>query len=299
MSLQQVGLKKVELPNNEQIAYREREGGEQVVILVHGNMTSSKHWDILIDEMDPEFKIYAPDLRGFGESTYNERVTGIRDFSEDLHGFIEALELEDFHLVGWSTGGAVCMQYVADHPGKCEKLVLLASASTRGYPFFGTKADGSPDPENRLQSIEDIEQDPGKTLAMQGLYDTKNREGLKAVWNALIYTHRQPEASKYDEYVEDMLTQRNLADVYHSLNSFNISAHHNGVNQGTDQAKDIDIPVLVLHGDRDYVVTGPMTEEIMEDLGDNATFISLEDMGHSPLVDNLELLTKTIESFLD
>ncbi|MFS0688489.1 alpha/beta hydrolase [Sporosarcina sp. 179-K 8C2 HS] len=299
MALQQVGLKKVKLANNEQIAYREREGGEQVVILVHGNMTSSKHWDVLIDKLDPKYRIYALDLRGFGESTYNERVTGIRDFSEDLAGFIDAHGLNDFHLVGWSTGGAVCMQYVAVHPGKCEKLVLLASASTRGYPFFGTKKDGSPDLNHRLQTIEDIEQDTGKTLAMQGLYDTKNREGLKAVWNALIYTHNKPEPSKYDEYVDDMLTQRNLADVYHSLNTFNISAQHNGVNEGTNQAKDINIPVLVLRGDRDYVVTAQMTEEIVEDLGDNATFVSLEDMGHSPLVDNLEQLTKTIETFLE
>lgn len=299
MVLQKVELHKVNLSNNEQIAYRERAGGEQIVILVHGNMTSSKHWDVLIDALDPKYKVYAPDLRGFGESSYNERVTGIRDFSEDLSGFIDALALEEFTLVGWSTGGAVCMQYVADHPGKCEKLVLLASASTRGYPFFGTKADGSPDLERRLQTIEDVEQDAGKTLAMQGLYDTKNRDGLKAVWNALIYTHNEPEAMKYDEYVDDMLTQRNLADVYHSLNTFNMSPHHNGVNVGTNQAKDIDIPVLVLHGDRDYVVTAQMTEEIMEDLGDNATFISLEDTGHSPLVDNLEQLTKTIEDFLE
>ncbi|MGG0669468.1 alpha/beta hydrolase [Lederbergia citrisecunda] len=298
MALQKVGLNKVTLANNEQIAYRERAGGEQVVILVHGNMTSSKHWDVLIDALDPKYKVFAPDLRGFGESTYNERVTGIRDFSEDLHGFIEALDLKDFHLIGWSTGGAICMQYVADHPGKCEKLVLLASASTRGYPFFGTKEDGSPNLEHRLQTIEDVEQDAGKKLAMQGLYDDQNRDGLKAVWNALIYTHNQPDAKKYDEYVDDMLTQRNLADVYHSLNTFNISPHHNDVNEGTDQAKDIDIPVLVLRGDRDYVVTAQMTEEIMEDLGDNATFISLKDMGHSPLVDNLDKLTKTIENFL-
>ncbi|MBD7985151.1 alpha/beta hydrolase [Sporosarcina sp. Sa2YVA2] len=293
-----MGLQKVKLANGEQIAYREREGGHHVVVLVHGNMTSSKHWDVLIDKLDSKYKVYALDLRGFGESTYEKRVTGIRDFSEDLHGFIEALSLEHFDLIGWSTGGAICMQYVADRPGKCAKLILLASASTRGYPFFGTKADGTPDLEKRLMTIEDVEQDAGKTLAIQGMYDSENREGLKAVWNALIYTNNEPLADKYDEYVEDMLTQRNLADVYHSLNTFNISPLHNGVTEGSDQAKDITIPVLVLRGDRDYVVNAQMTAEIMEDLGDNATFIPLDDMGHSPLVDNLEKLTKTIETFL-
>lgn len=293
-----MALPAIVIRNGERIAYRKRQGGEKVVILVHGNMTSSKHWDILMEKLDPRYTIYAPDLRGFGESSYNNRITGIQDFSEDLAAFIEAIELETFSLIGWSTGGAVCMQYVADYPGKCDKLVLLASASTRGYPFFGTTEDGMPDLHHRLQTLAEIEQDTGKTLAIQALYDTANREGLKAIWDALIYTHRQPEPSQYEAYIDDMLTQRNLADVYYALNTFNISPFFNGVNEGTNQAKDITIPVLILRGTRDFVVTEQMTEEICQDLGDNATFIPLEDMGHSPLVDNLEKLTEIIETFL-
>lgn len=293
-----MAMQKILLDNGETISYRERYGGEQVVVLVHGNMTSSQHWDVLIDALDPKYKLYALDLRGFGESSYHTRVQGIADFAADLRGFVDALGLETFHLVGWSTGGAICMQFVADNPGYCEKLILLASASTRGYPFSGTKADGTPDLQTRLQSIEEVENDAGKTKAVQGLYDTQNREGLKGLWNALIYTHKQPDEKKYDEYVSDMLTQRNLADVYHSLNTFNISNVHNGLSQGTNQAKDVTIPVLILRGDRDYVVSEEMTQEIVEDLGENATYIPLTNTGHSPLIDDLPQLTQRIEEFL-
>lgn len=293
-----MAMQKILLDNGETISYRERYGGEQVVVLVHGNMTSSQHWDVLIDALDPKYKLYALDLRGFGESSYHTRVQGIADFAADLRGFVDALGLESFHLVGWSTGGAICMQFVADNRGYCEKLVLLASASTRGYPFSGTKADGTPDLQTRLQSIEEVENDAGKTKAVQGLYDTQNREGLKGLWNALIYTHKQPDEKKFDEYVSDMLTQRNLADVYHSLNTFNISNVHNGLSQGTNQAKDITVPVLILRGDRDYVVSEEMTHEIVEDLGENATYILLTNSGHSPLIDDLPQLTQRIEEFL-
>ena len=293
-----MNLQKVRLPNEEQIAYRERTGGEKTVILVHGNMTSSKHWDLLIDVLEKKYKVYAPDLRGFGESSYHNRVTSIKNFSDDLKGFVDALGLKDFYLIGWSTGGAVCMQFEADYPDYCEKLILLASASTRGYPFFGTKEDGTPDLQHRLVTIEEVEQDAGKTLVIQGMYDTRNREGLKAVWNGVIYTHNKPADKKYEQYIDDMLTQRNYADVIHSLNLFNISDQHNGINEGTNQAKDITIPVLILRGDRDYVVTEQMTLEIEEDLGDNATSIRLLDAGHSPLVDDLEQLKKAIENFL-
>lgn len=292
-----MALQKITLENNEVIAYRERDGGEKIIVLVHGNMTSSKHWDILIDSLDPKYKVYAPDLRGFGGSSYEQRITSIKDFSDDLKGFVDALGLEDFHLVGWSTGGAVCMQFVADYPGLCDKLVLLASASTRGYPFFHTNADGTPDVEKRLRSIEEVEKD-GRTIGVQGLYDTSNREGLKAVWNAVIYTHNRPDDEKYEEYVDDMLTQRNLADVYHSLNTFNISPIHNGITEGTDQAKDVTIPTLILRGERDFVVTEEMTQEIVADLGENARYVQLKEMGHSPLIDNLQELKKEIEHFL-
>lgn len=294
-----MALQRVILSNQETIAYRKRPGGEQTIVLVHGNMTSSKHWDVLMDSLDSKYTVYALDLRGFGESSYTKRITRIKDFSDDLKGFVDALGLRDFSLIGWSTGGAVCMQFEADYPGLCQKLILLASASTRGYPFYGTKADGTPDPERRLRTTRDVEQDTGKTLAMQGLYDTENREGLKAVWNALIYTHNKPDNEKYDEYVDDMLTQKNLAAVYHSLNTFNISDKNNGLSDGTNQAKNLRVPILILRGDRDYVVTEQMTKEIVEDLGDNATYIPMEDAGHSPLVDDLPKLKELIETFLE
>lgn len=293
-----MSLSKIQLSNGESIAYRVRSGGEETIVLVHGNMTSSKHWDVLLEALDKKFTIYAIDLRGFGESTYHNRIQGIKDFADDLSEFVNALDLQKFYLIGWSTGGAVCMQYVVDHPGRCEKLVLLASASTRGYPFYGAKDDGTPDFNSRLKTIEEIEENPSKTLVIQGLYDTANKEGLKAVWNAAIYSHKQPDDSAYEVYLDDMLTQRNLADVYHSLNTFNISGTHNGLNEGTDRAKEIKIPVLILRGDRDYVVTEEMTQEIVADLGKNATYIPLIDSGHSPLIDDLEQLSAKIEAFL-
>lgn len=290
-------LKYVELLNGETLSYRERIGGEELCIFVHGNMTSSKHWDVLIENFDPRYTIIAPDLRGFGGSTYKNRITHMRDFSDDLKSFVDSLGLKDFSLLGWSTGGAVAMQFCADYPGLCNKLMLLASASTRGYPFYQTNEDGTQS-TIRLKTIAEIENDIGKTIPMQGLYDTKNRDGLKAVWNAVIYTHNQPDEQKYEEYVDDMLTQRNLADVYHVLNTFNISHHDNEAAKGTGEIDKILIPVLILYGERDYVVPGNMTEELIEDFGEKAKVVKLVNCGHSPLIDDLDQLKNAIEQFL-
>ena len=113
-----------------------------------------------------------------------------------------------------------------------------------------------------------------------------------------VYTNKQPNAELYEEYIDDMLTQRNLADVYQALNLFNISSLHNGLTEGSNQAKDITLPVLVLYGDSDGIVTEQMTKEILEDLGDNKKYVQLTGCGHSPLVDDLDQLTEQIESFL-
>ena len=76
-----------------------------------------------------------------------------------------------------------------------------------------------------------------------------------------------------------MLTQKNLADVYHSLTHSILVSIIMACMTEQIKRKILQFPVLILRGDRDYVVTEQMTQEIVEDLGDNATYIPLENMG--------------------
>ncbi|WP_078548277.1 intracellular short-chain-length polyhydroxyalkanoate depolymerase [Litchfieldia alkalitelluris] len=297
--MSKVELKTVNLVNGETLGYREREGGEKVILLIHGNMTSSKHWDLLLENMDESYKLYAVDMRGFGLSSYVNRVSSIKNFSDDIKLFVDELGLDDFAIMGWSTGGAVGMQFVADYPGYCNKLILLASASTRGYPFFGTDEAGQLDPTKRLKTIEDIEGDLARTIPIQQAYDTKNKEYLQAVWNALIYRDNRPSEERYNQYVDDMMTQRNLKDVYYSLNTFNISEESNGLVEGNGLVKNIMIPVLVLRGNQDLVITEGMAREILHDLEEVATYRELTGCGHSPLVDDLNQLMVACFEFLE
>ncbi|MBB6454172.1 pimeloyl-ACP methyl ester carboxylesterase [Salirhabdus euzebyi] len=292
-------LKKVDLPNGETLGYREREGGEKIILLIHGNMTSSKHWDVVLENMDPKYKLYAVDLRGFGVSTYKNIIKEVRDLSEDVRLFVDQLNIQPYAIVGWSMGGEVSLQYCADHVDACEKLLLINSGSTRGYPVYPLGKDGLPVVTQRLETYEEIRADKTKTQIVQGAYDAKNKDLLKAIWDLTIYRKRKPDAEKYDEYLEDMLTQRNLAETYHMQNIFNIGSAHNGLVEGTNQAKNINIPVLVMHGNEDIIVNEKMTNEILEDIGPNAEYKKLTGCGHSPLIDDLDMLLNTMESFLD
>src|SRR5215204_307599 len=88
------------------------------VLFVHGNVSSSHFFEETLAALPPRYRGIALDLRGFGDSETKplDATRGLGDFSDDLHALIEAFSLEEFHLVGWSTGGAVAMRYTMDHP---------------------------------------------------------------------------------------------------------------------------------------------------------------------------------------
>ncbi|WP_241657238.1 alpha/beta fold hydrolase [Halobacillus salinus] len=276
--------KQVELPNGETISYQERPGGDEVVVLVHGNMTSSVHWDVVLERLSEEYKVYAPDLRGFGQSTYFEKVAGTQDFAEDLAMFLDEIGEESCMLVGWSLGGAVAQQFAVKYPNRCKALYFIASASTRGYPFFKTGEDGMPDVAHHLNDLEDVEKDT-KTLMVNGAYETGNHALLRQIWDAAIYVHNRPDEERYAKYLEDMTTQRNLAETYHVLN------HHHVDVSG------IEVPVWISWGEDDLVVTKQMTEELRADFGDTAAYQEFKQCGHSPLIDVPDELVSSMERF--
>ncbi|WP_231368295.1 alpha/beta fold hydrolase [Thermoanaerobacter indiensis] len=114
--------KKVALPNGEEIGYREREGGKDAIIFVHGNLVSSKYWGKFMQRFPENFKLYAVDLRGAGISSYNKPIETMRDFSEDIWLFSQEMNIKEFILVGWSMGGVISMQLAADHPDAVKKI---------------------------------------------------------------------------------------------------------------------------------------------------------------------------------
>ncbi len=130
-----------------EIAYLEAGTGSTPIVLLHGNTSSSLFFQdfILALAATGHYTIYAPDMRGFGD-TQALRINatrGVRDFSDDLSSMAQALSLTSFHLFGWSMGGNVAMQYAIDSPGTLRTLTLQAPGSAFG--FGGTKGpEGTP-----------------------------------------------------------------------------------------------------------------------------------------------------------
>ena len=79
----------------EQLAYLD-EGQGDVVLMIHGNMSSSVHYEPLITRIKDKYRCIAVDLRGFGDSSYNERFDTLEELADDVYMFTEAMGIESF-----------------------------------------------------------------------------------------------------------------------------------------------------------------------------------------------------------
>ncbi|MDZ5610094.1 alpha/beta hydrolase [Bacillus pseudomycoides] len=289
----------VSLSNGETIAYQEvGRRNKEILILIHGNMTSSQHWDLVIEKLQDEYHIYAIDLRGFGKSTYNKPIDSLQDFADDVKLFIDELQLTKFSLMGWSMGGGVAMEFAASHPEFVENLILVESVGMKGYPIFKKDINGQPIASTLLKTKEEIAQDPVQIAPVLDAIKNMNKLYYRTVWDLLIYTHNKPDPERYEKYLDDMLTQRNFVDVNYALITFNISDEHNGVVPGNGHIHRLRVPTLVVQGDRDYVVPQVVGEELAKHLP-NAELVILEDCGHSPFIDCLDEFTQHVTNWLE
>jgi pimeloyl-ACP methyl ester carboxylesterase len=295
--MQKVLLQSVEIENGERIYYRESGTGKIPFVMLHGNMTSSVHLDVLFDRMPNELRVIAPDLRGFGESTYKNEINSLEDFADDIISVINQLGVAEFYLGGWSTGGGIAMEIAAKLPKRVLGLVTIESVGIQGYPMFKKDAQGQPIVGEFIHTKDEIAADPVQVIPVLQAYEQKNKELMRTIWNAVIYTQNQPDEERYEMYLDDMMTQRNLVDVDYSLVHFNISHGYNGVVEGNGRIDQIQCPVLVFQGDRDYVVPPTMGEGIRDALGEKAIY-EHGDWGHSPFVDVPDMVCERIVSFL-
>lgn len=109
------------------------------VVFIHGNFSSATYWEETMLAMPDAYRCIAPDLRGYGdtEDLRIDGTRGTRDWCEDLKALSDTFGDKPAHLVGWSLGAAVVMQFVQDYPQLVSSLAFINPISP--YGFGGTK----------------------------------------------------------------------------------------------------------------------------------------------------------------
>jgi len=103
--------------------YAEKGAGEPILFL-HGNGESGEYFVNQIDVFAEKYHVYAVDTRGHGRTPRGEAPFTISQFADDLKGFMDEHGLERAHILGFSDGGNIALQFAIRYPERVNKLIL-------------------------------------------------------------------------------------------------------------------------------------------------------------------------------
>lgn len=116
------------------------EGSGPDILLVHGFPDSNSVWRKQIPALvEAGYRVIAPDLRGFGESSIPEQTSDykIDRFVDDLVAILDELEVDRVRLVGHDWGSAVGWQLCMAHPERVDRYAALAVGHPSAYAHGG------------------------------------------------------------------------------------------------------------------------------------------------------------------
>lgn len=110
------------------------------LIMLHGWGASSELLMPLGERLGKlGFRVYMPDLSGFGQTPPPPSAWGVFDYATHVLMYADSLGLQKAHWFGHSFGGRLCQIIAADHPERVDKLILADSAGIRP-PLGATSA---------------------------------------------------------------------------------------------------------------------------------------------------------------
>jgi len=112
------------------------------LFMLHGWMDVSASFQFLVDALRRDWRVIAPDWRGFGLSEWTKSdAYWYPDYFADLERLLDHFQPEaPATLVGHSMGGNVAAMYAGIRPGRVAKLVNL-----EGFGLTGMRAEKAPE----------------------------------------------------------------------------------------------------------------------------------------------------------
>lgn len=263
---------------DDRIVYTEHAGRGEPVLLIHGFGASSYSWRKVMPGLAENYRVTALDLYGFG---WTERPDDWNRYTRDgqvelILEVMDALGLDDAHIVGHSYGGSISMALAADHPGRVRSMVLVNSAAV-DYPM------------NRR-----------KWFARVGLFNWIYVRGL-ALRTSTV------ERVMYEAYFDDSLVTDELVENYlDRLRVEGASQGYRGLSRPLPASQqprdiryqDIDVPTLILWGAQDQVITIEVGR-YHADLFPDIRFVAIEGAGHAPMEEKPTEFVEELTAFFE
>ncbi len=258
------------------VIHYQDEGKGPVLILSHGVMASLHTWDGWVDILKTKYRIIRFDIPGFGLSDPNASKQFNPEYTITLfNGFVDALGVDTFYLVGNSLGGFISWNYAATHPERVKKLILIDPI---GY-------------EQKLPFIMKLVTQPiiqfvSRWIAPKFIVDSCVRK----VYGQPDNIHH----TVFDRYF-DLLSHPGGRDAM--VDVFLTFKHFNGHPEVISKMKKLSMPTLIMWGEEDAWVPVEHAKNWKKDVP-HAESIIYKNAGHIPMEEFPEKTATDADRFL-
>ena len=233
------------------------------ILMLHGISQQAHSWDFISLPLSVDYRVIALDQRGHGDSDWSPNGNYSTDiYVGDIEGFVGAMGLENFHLMGHSMGGRNSLAWASGRPGILKSLTIVDTGPE-------TQRRG----QNRIQQFRELpdELDTLDEFASRVMeYTSRNRE---QTMGALKYSIRQRQDGKWTwKYDKAMRVSGFRAPTWTP-------------EQLWDGWRKIDCPALVVRGARSDIFADETMVRMAEEHRD-CTTVTVENAGHLVQGDN-------------
>jgi len=252
-------MKRLLLADGRSLAWREAGEGPPLVLL-HGWSMSSAVFSEALEHLSGGFRVLAPDLRGHGASEGGPGY-GFADLAVDLLEWMEALDLRDAVICGWSMGGQVLLDLYPAVRRRVRRVMLIAA--TPRFASGGGWTQGLPEGQVRIMA-RDLKRNYRRTMGD---------------FFALQFAGEEIDRARYRRIVDFAVRQGNLPEPEVALAALETLRREDQ----RDFLAGVGCPALVLHGELDRIVPSGAGRYLAEHLPE-AEMILLPGVGHAPFL---------------
>lgn len=128
--------------HNVRLAYRDMYSGDEenppIVLLLHGSPVGVPMFPTLIRELSKEVRVLAPDFPGYDGSDCDIPDYSIKALSVYMDQFLDKLQVDRAHLVGYSLGGGVAIEITHRFPEKVQSVDMLSAIGVQEFELMGS-----------------------------------------------------------------------------------------------------------------------------------------------------------------
>jgi pimeloyl-ACP methyl ester carboxylesterase len=261
--------------------------GAQKILLVHGFTHHAWVWAGLAERLRAHFDVYALDFRGHGDSAWDPRHRYLHEhLQDDIRHAVDALSLQGCHLIGHSLGARVAMLALHQQPALASSFTIIDTGPEVGAAGAAKVRRDAESQPTAFDSVDIFH------AYLRRIYALANAEALAAFATHSLRRNGEQYALKMDPGFTRALWK---PDSYHN-DSRDLRAPLN--EQLWNALASLRIPTLVLRGAASAILSRQTAEKMANEVIPNARLKAVPVAGHAVMLDNPDVATDLIESFL-